>query len=134
MIHIEKLSGTDKRLYRLVGPLVMNRDVIKYNQGYPFKTGEEYIWYIATDHHQTLGFIPVEFRKSEHIINNYYAAEQDHDTICSSLLDALLCDEQEQNATLTVIAQSKHRSLFEEKGFTVIKEWKVYMKMQKNKP
>ena len=45
MMQILKLQGTDRQLYRLVGPLVMNPKVLQYNNGYPFKTGEHYVWY-----------------------------------------------------------------------------------------
>ena len=44
MMQILKLQGTDRQLYRLVGPLVMNPKVLQYNNGYPFKTGEHYVW------------------------------------------------------------------------------------------
>ena len=49
MMQILKLQGTDRQLYRLVGPLVMNPKVLQYNNGYPFKTGEHYVWYIAIE-------------------------------------------------------------------------------------
>ena len=35
---IEKLHGTDPRLYQLVAPLVMSIPVLRYNNNYPFKT------------------------------------------------------------------------------------------------
>ena len=37
MMQILKLQGTDRQLYRLVGPLVMNPKVLKSNNNYPFK-------------------------------------------------------------------------------------------------
>lgn len=49
MIQILKLQGTDKQLYQLVGPLVMNPNILQYNNGYPFKTGEQFVWYIAIE-------------------------------------------------------------------------------------
>ncbi len=79
MMQILKLQGTDRQLYRLVGPLVMNPKVLQYNNGYPFKTGEHYVWYIAIEKQKVMGFIPLEMRKNEHIINNYYAEAETHD-------------------------------------------------------
>lgn len=35
MIQIIQLKGTDRRLYELVAPLVMNPDVLKQNYNYP---------------------------------------------------------------------------------------------------
>ena len=60
-----ELQGTDRQLYRLVGPLVMNPKVLQYNNGYPFKTGEHYVWYIAIEKQKVMGFIPLEMRKNE---------------------------------------------------------------------
>ena len=73
MIQIIRLDGIDKKLYPLIGPLVMNPEVLRFNNNYPFKTGEQYKWYIAVSQKEILGFIPVEYRKQEWIINNYYA-------------------------------------------------------------
>ena len=42
-IQIIRLKGKDKHLYRLVAPMVMDPEVIRANNNYPFKTGEEYV-------------------------------------------------------------------------------------------
>ena len=47
MMQIIQLKGKDKHLYRLLAPLVMDPEVIRANNNYPFKTGEEYVWFIA---------------------------------------------------------------------------------------
>ena len=44
---IIKLQGTDKKLYELIAPLVLNPAVLRQNNNYPFKTGPKYTWYIA---------------------------------------------------------------------------------------
>ena len=46
---IEKLHGTDPRLYQLVAPLVMSIPVLRYNNNYPFKTSVHHKWLVATD-------------------------------------------------------------------------------------
>ena len=47
MIKVIQVNGTEKHLYELVAPLVMNPKVLNYNNDYPFKTGEKFIWFIA---------------------------------------------------------------------------------------
>lgn len=132
MIHILRLSGTDPELYPLVGPLVMNPSVLKYNNRYPFKTGEKYVWHIATDDQEkAIGFIPVELKKGEIIINNYYAQQEGHDEILSCLLHAV-CDYYIDKApALDAVVQTAHKDLFSQEGFQTIKEWKLYLKMER---
>ena len=60
MIQIIRLKGKDKHLYRLVAPMVMDPEVIRANNNYPFKTGEEYVWFIAIEDKEVVGFVPVE--------------------------------------------------------------------------
>ena len=38
MIQTIQLHGTDKQLYKIVAPLVMDPEVLKMNNNYPFKT------------------------------------------------------------------------------------------------
>ena len=77
MMKIERLAGTASRLYELVAPLVMNPDVLKQNNGYPFKTSEAYVWFIGVDDDLTRGFMPVEIRTDNVVINNYYVEKDD---------------------------------------------------------
>ena len=44
---IMTLQGTDKLLYELVAPLVMNPAILRQNNNYPFKTSRSHVWYIA---------------------------------------------------------------------------------------
>ena len=59
MIQIVQLHGTDKKLYELVAPLVMSPEVLKQNYNYPFRTSEEYEWFVALDNKHVVGFVPV---------------------------------------------------------------------------
>ena len=104
---------------------------MQYNNGYPFKTGEQFVWYIAIEEHKVAGFIPLNLRKNEHIINNYYAKAENHDAILEALLDAVLTDEEESTQPLVAVVQTLHKDLFERKGFEITKTWKLYIKMQK---
>ena len=49
MVQIIQLQGTDKRLYELVAPLVMNPEILKQNYNYPFRTSEDFVWFVAVD-------------------------------------------------------------------------------------
>ncbi len=67
MIQIIQLKGTDRRLYELVAPLVMNPDVLKQNYNYPFRTSEDFVWFVAVEKRKVIGFIPVEEKKKEYL-------------------------------------------------------------------
>ena len=49
MTQIIELNGTEKRLYQLVAPLVMNPKVLKQNNNYPFRTSENFKWFVAVE-------------------------------------------------------------------------------------
>ena len=54
MTQIVELKGTEKRLYQLVAPLVMNPVVLKQNYNYPFRTSENFIWFVAVERNSWL--------------------------------------------------------------------------------
>ena len=77
MMQIIQLKGKDKHLYRLLAPLVMDPEVIRANNNYPFKTGEEYVWFIAIEDKEVMGFVPVEQKgRKKAVINNYYVKQR----------------------------------------------------------
>ena len=89
---IIKLQGTDKKLYELIAPLVLNPAVLRQNNNYPFKTGPKYTWYIAIEKEQILGFIPIKQTSvSSLMINNYYI-KGDNLTILDKLLSEILAN------------------------------------------
>ena len=47
MIQVIQLKGKDKQLYRLLAPLVMDPEVIRANNNYPFKTNDNFVWFVA---------------------------------------------------------------------------------------
>ncbi|MDR2064847.1 MAG: GNAT family N-acetyltransferase [Prevotellaceae bacterium] len=53
---IQKLSGTDKRLYELIAPYAMNRSIVAMFDGYPILTDENYCWFIVFDNENLAGF------------------------------------------------------------------------------
>ena len=121
--------GLDKRLFCLVAHLVMDPEVLRQNNNYPFKTSARYIWFVATEGEHTLGFIPVEMRDDNCcVINNYYLADDN-----LLLLKDLLKEKVGHFAgkcSLQSVVHSRHKSVFEENGFAVIRTWKLYVKMQ----
>ncbi len=58
MIQIMKLNGTDKQLYKLVAPLVMDPEVLKMNNNYPFKTTDKFVWFVAVSGKKSGWFYP----------------------------------------------------------------------------
>lgn len=132
MIQIIRLNGLEKKLYPLLGPLVMNPEVLRFNNNYPFKTGEQYEWYIAVVRKKIVGFVPVEHRKLEWIINNYYAHPSHLDEALSLLIRTVVEEwKQEFSVTLSAVVQTKHLDIFTKEGFETTKSWKIYHKMQK---
>lgn len=134
-IQILKINGTDKNLYPLIGPLVMDPVALKYNNRYPFKTNKNFKWYIAVNeaNGEAVGFIPLEYKSHEILINNYYVQSEGHDEILSWLIEAVWRDMTKDMPPLTALVQTRHAALFKEQGFATIKEWKLYLKMQKTK-
>ena len=54
---ILRLNGTDKKLYALVAPLVMNPAVIRQNNNYPYKTSSKYMWHLMVEKDKVTGFV-----------------------------------------------------------------------------
>lgn len=128
MIKVIQLHGTDKSLYELVAPLVMNPKVLNYNNGYPFKTGEQFIWLVALSDEEVVGFMPIEERGQQCIINNYYVNPETEEKGFKALLKAV-GRLKLKNKELTAVVQSQHKKYFVNQHFETIKEWKIYLKM-----
>ena len=131
MIQIIQLKGTDRRLYELVAPLVMNPDVLKQNYNYPFRTSEDFVWFVAVEKRKVIGFIPVEEKKKEYVINNYYIESNNEDTL--KLLLEKVISETNTSKELTSVTFMEHSSLFKDLGFSEEKIWTRYVKMKKDR-
>ena len=46
-MEVISLHGTDDRLYELVSRLVMNPEILRQNNNYPFKTSNGHTWYLC---------------------------------------------------------------------------------------
>lgn len=131
MVQIIQLQGTDKRLYELVAPLVMNPEILKQNYNYPFRTSEDFVWFVAVDKKKVIGFIPVEEKKKEYVINNYYIESNNEDTL--KLLLEKVISETNTSKELTTVTFMEHSSLFKDLGFSEEKIWTRYVKMKKDR-
>ena len=131
MTQIVELKGTEKRLYQLVAPLVMNPEVLKQNYNYPFRTSESFIWFVAVDGKEVIGFLPLEYKKREVVINNYYIKGNDAEVL-KALLEKVIASMDEGNQ-LSSVTFVEHQKTFQELGFSVEKMWKRYVKMNKEK-
>ena len=131
MIQVIQLQGTDKRLYELVAPLVMNPEILKQNYNYPFRTSENFVWFVAINKRKVIGFIPVEEKKKECIINIYYIEGNNEDTL--KLLLEKVVSETNVDKELISITFMEHCSLFKELGFSEEKVWTRYVKMKKDR-
>ena len=107
------------------------REVLKQNYNYPFRTSEEYEWFVALDNKHVVGFVPVEHKKYECVINNYYIKERNVDTL-KLLLEKVL-EKQGEESSLTAVSFVEDRDVFSELGFWEDKVWTRYVKMKKNR-
>jgi hypothetical protein len=126
-MEIIKLTGEDQRLYYLVAHLIMNEKVLKYNLNYPYKTSDNYCWFVAVNEGNTLGFIPTELKEGKATINNYYVADDDS-KVFSKLLKEVI-RELHADFVIESITQLRHIPDFEKCGFSIILRWKRYVKM-----
>ena len=127
-MRIIKLEGNEQRLYYLVAHLIMNEKVLAYNLNYPYRTSQEYRWFIAIDNENTLGFIPVKLQKGKAIINNYYVADDDEKVF--SLLLKEIIREFLSDFEIESVTQTRHIPYFEQNGFSTVLYWKRYVKMK----
>ena len=130
-MEIININGTDRKLYELVAPLVMNPAILRQNNNYPFKTSRRHRWFIALDNDSCVaGFLPVRNTTGRPYIDNYYIRGDREDTI-EMLLDAAK-KEPEYERTLTALVHKRHVIAFEKNGFSTFLEWKNYHKMDYN--
>ena len=129
---IERLEGTSTRLYSLVAPLVMKSSVLRQNNNYPFKTSRRHTWFVAIEGCDVLGFMPVEVKDKNVTINNYYVAG-DNAQLLTALLKEVI-QTYERGHIIQSVTHTRHLETFKERGFSVTRACKVYVKMLYKKP
>lgn len=131
MIQIVRLKGQDKKLYELVAALVMDPKVLHANNNYPFKTDENFVWFIAVEENKVEGFMPVEQRGNQAIVNNYYIASKRAEVL-PALLQAIIDDYGDsEDWRLSSVTLIEDRDEFVQQGFTIDREWTRYIKMSR---
>ena len=121
------LGGTDKRMYELVAPLIMNPAIIRQNNNYPFKTSNRHIWYIAINNGVADSFMPLKPNTSGYCIDNYYIRGDNAKTIDNLL--KRITDDIEKFPVLTALVNKRHIEDFSRNGFVTWLELKNYNKM-----
>ena len=129
-LDIIRLNGTEKKLYEIVAPLVMNPAIIRQNNNYPFKTSNRYTWYIAFEEKELVGFMPVKKSDGRCCIDNYYI-QGDRDDVIDGML-AYISGEVSCGNILTAIVHKRHVKAFARNGFGSFIEWTKYDKMEYN--
>lgn len=135
MMQIIQLKGKDKHLYRLLAPLVMDPEVIRANNNYPFKTNDNYFWFIAIDNRDVIGFVPVEQKSGKKVvINNYYvgAEGESREGILSELLSSIFTVYSAEEWILDSVTLVQDKEVFDKFGFASLdKKWTRYVKMRR---
>lgn len=126
-MEIQCLKGTEKRMYELIAPLIMNADIIRINNNYPFKTSEQYLWYVIINNGAAESFMPLKPTKTGYCIDNYYIKDDDKVAI-DTLLKRILDDLSEYN-NITALVCKRHVKYFIDNGFVTWMELKNYNKM-----
>ncbi|MDR0546935.1 MAG: GNAT family N-acetyltransferase [Dysgonamonadaceae bacterium] len=122
---IIKVEGADKRLYNLIGPLVMNPEVLAANENYPFRNTDQHIWYIALrGKNHVSGFLSI----AGYTISNDYV--NNNSELLEALLERVIAD-QPQGAVLRFIAHINELPLMEKMGFVVTKPGIKYFRVLK---
>lgn len=129
-MQILQLPGTDKKLYELVAPLVMDPKVLRQNYNFPFRTSERFEWFVAVDRKEVVGFVPVEHKRAEDVINNYYVRDRQTDTLEQLLRYAI--DHLEAGPVLAAVSFKEDKELFASLGFEEETVWTRYVRMRKN--
>ncbi len=122
---IEKIWGTDSRLHQLIGPFIMNPEVIRLNGGYPFRNTEDHLWYISVkEKNMVTGFLAVRNGK---ICNDF--TWQDNDLLEVLVKKAL--SDMEKGTVVSFIADEHDLPVLEKLEFRMERKNGRYFKMVK---
>ena len=124
-MEVISLHGTDDRLYELVSRLVMNPEILRQNNNYPFKTSNGHTWYLCMDNGCVSGFMPVLTKGRGLYIDNYYISG-DEPEILDLLTEAILAS---TDKTVTVLSHKRHSGLFRRHGFISGTVFSLYDKL-----
>lgn len=128
-MEVISLHGTDDRLYELVARLVMDPDVLRQNNNYPFKTTSQYTWHICMIEDEVVGFMPVKQKAGRLLyIDNYYIKDDRHD-ILEALIGHILSASPDKS--MTALCHKRHKEVFHAYGFITVTVFAQYDRMQR---
>lgn len=127
---IECFKGDEEKLYQKVAHLVMDPKVLKENNNYPFKTSENYRWFVASVKRKVVGFMPVEYKNGYMVLNNYVYGKDEQ--VLDALIKAVIqkYEEEEMEMDMLAVVQRCDMDVFQRNDFGIVKEWKLYVKME----
>ncbi|MGM9620220.1 MAG: hypothetical protein ACI3X4_02065 [Bacteroidaceae bacterium] len=126
-MEVINLHGTEDRLYELVARLVMNPDIIRQNNNYPFKTTPQHTWHICMCEGEVVGFMPVKDTPGGLYIDNYYVNNDKHE-ILEALISHILSA---TNKPVTALCHKRHANVFRQYGFISCTIFAQYNKMRR---
>lgn len=128
-MEIKRIQYDDPKLYSLIAPLVMNPEVLKGNNNYPFKNFPGLLWYVAVDDGgEVVGFMPLKESVSGVYIDNYYISDDNPDII-DLILDSIT-DDMAADRILTALVHKRHVTDFQRNHFIRTRELSKYDMMQ----
>ncbi|MDR1526246.1 MAG: hypothetical protein LBS46_01075 [Dysgonamonadaceae bacterium] len=131
-MEIEILQGTEKRLYDLIAPLVLNPIVIRQNGGVAFKTTRKHIWVVViSDDEKCTGFLPVQINNHIGKINNYYIKDRDGELLSSLLKRTLEYAKKQNMKAIDIITQIQDYETVQKHGFETETQFVNYTRFRK---
>ena len=130
-MHIEVLHGTEKRLYELVGELVMDPVVLRQNDNVAFKTTAQHTWFVALREGKCIGFLPVKSKGERGEINNYYILHRDREVFNTLVKEAERHLLKAGHKELLIIAQRADYEAVHGLNFNIDKPYVKYTRFSK---
>ena len=126
-MEVISLPGTDARLYKLVAHLVMDPDVLRQNNNYPFKTTPQHTWYICIRDEEVVGFMPAKATSGGLYLDNYYISNDEREVL-ETIIKYLLSV---SDKPITALCHKRNTEVFRNHGFITCTVFAQYNKMQR---
>ncbi|MDR3133721.1 MAG: hypothetical protein LBU42_06825 [Prevotellaceae bacterium] len=128
----EILKGTSAKLYKVVAPFAMNKQVVAEFEGYPILTDDNYLWFIISDGKSMLAFAAIRRLAScVEFTNDYVLPEYRKKNIHAKLLVERIkwCKE---NKVELIKADCTNACFphYKKAGFNVVKSWQKWHKVE----
>lgn len=107
--------------------MVMDPEVLRQNNNYPFKTTPQHTWHIClSDGGDVIGFMPAKKTSSGSYVDNYYIRD-DVPEILDALIDSVVSA---TDRPVTALCHKRHTAAFREHGFVTCTVFALYNKMK----